>query len=97
MPFSTLPQKCGVEGYEVFCFVPNNLGEEVVNRFLKNEVFFQDALYKINSLTEDFEVIDLEVLSAGVVIDGKNPRLAGDSLVFINRLDKKIYQLTNFR
>ena len=97
MPFSTLPQKCGVEGYEVFCFVPNNLSEEVVNRFLKNEVFFQDALYKINSLTEDFEVLDLESLNAGVLIDGKNPRLAGDSLVFINRLDKKIYQLTNFR
>jgi len=96
VPFSTLPQKCGADSYQGFCFVPQILGEDVLAKFLKNEVFFQDSLYSFNVLTEDLEVLNLEGLSE-TPIDGKNPRLAGGSLVFLNRLDKKIYRLTEFR
>jgi hypothetical protein len=97
IPFSTLPQKCGVKDYEAFCFVPQDLGEETMSKFLRNEIFFRDSLYKINTLTEDFEVLNLEGLNNNLLIDGKNPQLAGDSVIFLNRLDKKLYQLTNFR
>lgn len=97
IPFSTPPQKCGAKDYEAFCFVPQNLGEEAMSKFLKNEIFFRDSLYKIDTLTENFEVLNLESLNNNLLIDGKNPQLAGDSIVFLNRLDKKLYQLTNFR
>lgn len=96
VPFSTLPQKCGADSYQGFCFVPQELGEDVLAKFLKNEVFFKDSLYSFNVLTEDLENINLNGLSE-VPIDGKTPRLAGGSLVFLNRLDKKIYRLTEFR
>jgi hypothetical protein len=97
IPFSTLPQKCGAKDYEGFCFVPQNLDENAMSKFLKNEVFFQDSLYKINILSEDFEVFSLENLNNNLPIDGKNPQLMGGSVVFLNRFDKKLYQLTNFR
>jgi len=47
VPFSTLPQKCGAKTYDTFCFVPQNLGEDAMSKFLKNEIFFRDTLYKI--------------------------------------------------
>lgn len=97
VPFSALPPKCGADGYLAFCFASQETNESGLAEFLKNRVFFRDSLYKIDALSEDWEIVNLESLNNNNPIDGKNPRVAGSSLVFLNRLDGKVYQLTNFR
>lgn len=99
-----LPQKCALSGKQLFCAVPEkngNLREQanLLDAYLKQNFFFGDALY--------IYIYNEEGLSGGGSyslfnrIPFENPPVdikhlgafSDKTLLFINRLDQKLYQL----
>lgn len=94
--FVTLPQKCGFDNENIFCFRPQ---EDVAERaaffddYLKKRIFTTDSFVAFgpNDLGEDTLFV-----SGGAdapVIDGIHPMFAKGKYTFINRYDGYVYQL----
>ena len=94
--FVTLPDKCGFEGQDIFCFRPQ---EDVTEQ----AAFFDDYMKKRTFTTDSFLLVgasdlgeDTLFVSGGSTeppIDGIFPRFAKGRYTFINRYDGFVYQL----
>jgi hypothetical protein len=99
VPFTTIPSKCSVGEDIGYCFVPvvpfssleNNI--KLPEDYFKNKFYTSDSLYKIDfGLEESSEIITLNEFK--INIDAFSPRQIGNSIYFINKYNKALYQLT---
>ena len=75
----------------LFCGVPR--GQEfsralLPDDYLKRALYTSDDIFRI-----DFRTGEIRSISLGQKFDVENPRVFGDRLYFINRLDRKVYSL----
>ncbi|MBI3046208.1 MAG: hypothetical protein HYY86_01515 [Candidatus Harrisonbacteria bacterium] len=92
LTFVTLPSKCLIREKKIYCAVPKNLPERVnlPEDYYKKAVYFEDNFYLIDLNTGGVSTI----FSPDSPIDAEHLELDGDRLLFKNRLDEKLYQLT---
>lgn len=90
--FVTLPSKCLIENDKIYCAIPNNLkaGYILPDDYYKKAVYFNDAFY----------TIDLNANTASMIynpdaisLDADHLEMMGNSLLFKNRLNDKLYGL----
>lgn len=97
VPFNTntLPEKCTADSLKVYCFVPQNIpaGTVLPDYYLTKRFYSVDDLIVLGVESAELENI-LTSNSAGVpAIDGKNPKVVGNKIYFINRYDNQLYEL----
>ncbi|MDO8557128.1 MAG: hypothetical protein Q7R98_01555 [Candidatus Jorgensenbacteria bacterium] len=98
-PFKTVPQKCASLGSTIACFVPQNAesvpqDSDLIDAYLTNKTYFNDALYLMNTAADSMQQISVSDLNNSKPVDAKNPRITGNYLYFINKLDNGLYRLT---
>lgn len=101
--FTTLPQKCDGQFYTtstvlIYCFVPNQTDFPAIlpDDYLQKKLFTADQLFflRFNTETnkiEKYENVFLKLSFSAQTIDGKNIKINGDKLFFINNYDSRLY------
>ena len=92
LTFVTLPSKCLIKEKKIYCAVPKNLPERVnlPEDYYKKAVYFEDGFYLIDLNTGGVSTIFIP----DSPIDAEHLELDNNKLLFKNRLDEKLYQLT---
>ena len=92
--FLTLPEKCWVSLVNLYCAVFYSYTSKSLpilpDDYLKKAVYFEDKIYSIDLNKNSFEQLNIYPQSS---IDAVNLSVLGKNILFINRYDKKIYQL----
>ena len=88
----TLPNKCTFQNFALVCAIPkNNLAAAILpDDYLKKALYTNDNFYKINVPTGEITPL-LDTGSSK--IDAVNLTISGSRLLFINRLDQKLYSI----
>ncbi|MBU6141792.1 hypothetical protein KGO95_01565 [Patescibacteria group bacterium] len=91
--FVTMPEKCAFDGTKIYCAIPKNIPTQATlpDDFYKKSVYFDDAIYLIDLSSGGFT--QAQTGSANP-IDATHLEVQGSALLFINRLDNKLYSLT---
>ncbi|MFA5386470.1 MAG: hypothetical protein WC297_02310 [Candidatus Paceibacterota bacterium] len=94
--FYTLPDKCAIADSLLYCAIATSQSLPIgainlPDDYLKKAVYFNDSIYKIdiNGANEPEEIF---ATSADAPIDISRLTKVGNSLIFINRYDNKLYQ-----
>jgi hypothetical protein len=99
IPFTTLPSKCSAGEDVGYCFVPvvpfNDLGNNIKlpEDYFKNKFYTSDSLYKMDFESDELEMV-LDINDFKLNIDAFSPQQIGESVYFINKYNKALYQLT---
>lgn len=90
LPFATMPEKCLLEKDAAYCFVPKEISEEwrLPDDYLQKIFYSNDLLYRIPAGEGETRLL-LDASQDN--IDGVNPRIFGNNLIFINRYDNRLY------
>ncbi len=93
-PVLTFPDKCITTTDILYCALPQNmaLNKLLPDDYLKKSFYTNDTFYKFN--LKNGEMKQLFTASAPVKIDAINLVLENGKLYFINRYDRKLYQLS---
>lgn len=91
--FVTMPEKCAFDGPKIYCAIPKNIPTQATlpDDFYKKSVYFDDAIYLIDLSSGGFTEVQT---GSTAPIDATHLEVQGSSLLFINRLDNKLYALT---
>ncbi|MDP1689313.1 MAG: hypothetical protein Q8L47_04265 [bacterium] len=94
LPFITFPDKCVLNADSLYCAVPQipPLSKELPDDYLKRAFYTNDLFYKADLKSGKLEL--LFGVSASPLLDVKDLKIEGNKLYFINRYDKKLYQLS---
>ena len=90
--FTTLPSKCLIEGDILYCAVPKVIPDGLIwpDDYDKKSVFFEDAITIINLAQGSVQNL---TAAAAELIDAEHLEKHGNRLLFINRLDRKLYAI----
>ena len=91
--FITLPDKCYFSNPQIYCAVPSEIPAKTVlpDDYLKRAFYSNDFIYQIDIEKNSFS----EIIGAGnPVIDAVGLSLSDGKLLFINRYDNKLYELS---
>lgn len=93
LPFITFPDKCVINTDTLYCAIPQTppSNQELPDAYLKRAFYSNDVFYKANLKNGKLEL--LFGVSVSPLIDVKDLKIEGNKLYFINRYDKKLYQL----
>ncbi|MEK9194653.1 MAG: hypothetical protein AAB884_02475 [Patescibacteria group bacterium] len=93
--FVTLPSKCAFFASTTYCFEPQEIPTNVTlpDDYLNKSFFSVDNLFTLNLETGELKRILTSGEGGLPAIDAKNPKVAGNSLFFINRYDDSLYEL----
>ena len=92
--FITLPEKCAVNGAAFYCGVSDDFGSvKLPDDYHKNKNLMPDSIYRAAHTKESAPAIFYNSRSEDTPIDVWRPAIKENRLIFINRLDSKIYSL----
>lgn len=94
VPFFTFPDKCGVDGDTLYCFIPQNSADAVTlpDDYLSRAWYSLDILFSLDLRTGALTQHPIAAPS-GSVFDGIRPRVLNGNLYFINRYNNTLYRM----
>lgn len=91
--FLTLPDKCAFKNDSLYCAIPRNMPPRptLPDDYLKQALFFADDFFKVNLVDGKVERL---LKDNEMPFDAVRLKINNNKLLFINRLDEKLYQFS---
>jgi len=93
---ATLPSKCAFGINNAYCAIPAQIPPraKLPDDYLQKEIFFEDLIYTVNLTTGETELLpNTFSIFLTTLIDANHLSVQKNRLLFINRLDEKLYSL----